>query len=64
MRTIKPPPEWQAVCEHCSAVLAYIDQDVHWDKFLQHSYLLCPHCESAVIVPDDKDRREQVSDDA
>jgi len=64
MRTIKPPPEWQVTCERCSAVLAYNDRDVGWEKFLQHSYVICPHCENVVTVPDDQERREYVSDGA
>ena len=58
MRTIKPPPEWQITCEGCSAVLAYTDHDVHWNKFIERSYVECPHCEAELTVPNDKDRRD------
>ena len=63
MRTIVPPPEWAVTCE-CKAVLAYTDKDVFWDRPLLQHYVVCPHCEKHIEIPDEPQHRKPVEEQA
>jgi len=57
MRTLKHPPEWQASCHKCHAVLAYNRDDVSYNKFLVKHQITCPHCGAYIEVHEDERRR-------